>query len=93
MRSMANKTPYLLFFLFLAGTSLYAQSGDSVVTLAQNVSTKAQTVANLLGIVVIIIGIIGAAMRRSIAIFFGALILGGALAVAPALYSTAQSWF
>ncbi len=66
---------------------------DTVTTLASNVNTTAQTVALSLGLVVIIVGLTTAAVSRRMGVAIGACFIGGALAVAPKIYSTFQGYF
>jgi len=70
-----------------------AWAQDSVTTLAASANTTSQTVANSLGLVVIVVGLIAAAISKRIGVAVGACFIGGALAAAPKLYSTFTSYF
>lgn len=92
MITAGQSTTLSLFSLSVFSAAAFAQ-GDVVTTLASSANTTAQTVAQSLGLVVIIVGLIIAAISRRLGVAIGACFLGGALAVAPRIYSTFQGYF
>jgi hypothetical protein len=81
------------FLICLTLCAVAANAQDSISNLSHKGRSVTQTVAQDAGYIVIIAGLVTAWMRRSIGVALGAIMVGGALAVGSALYTSAQGYF